>query len=103
MEIIRLSGYAIDYTSHPLSLLAPTHPFLPSSSALGESNLTSLCLCATRYDLPEKVAIAKQYLIPKARTEAGIAADKEEVPSSLGISEGTSHRILDPILLHSFS
>lgn len=70
-------------------MLPPT--FLPSSSALGEYHLTSLCLCATRYDLPEKVAIAKQYLIPKARTEAGIAADKEEVPASLGISEGTSH------------
>lgn len=46
-----------------------------------------LCMCV-RYDLPEKVAIAKQYLIPKARAEAGIAQDREDVPKSVGIAEG---------------
>lgn len=48
-----------------------------------------LCVCmCVRYDLPEKVAIAKQYLIPKARAEAGIAQDREDVPKSVGIAEG---------------
>lgn len=71
-----------------------SHPFPASTHPPPKPSLTSPCLCSTRYDLPEKVAIAKQYLIPKARTEAGIAADKEEVPASLGISEGTSHEYL---------
>ena len=41
------------------------------------------------YDLPEKIAIAQQYLIPKARAEAGIPVGGEHVPESLTITEGT--------------
>jgi len=40
------------------------------------------------YDLPEKIAIAKQYLIPKARGEAGIAQGGENVPDSIDITDG---------------
>lgn len=43
-----------------------------------------------RYDLPEKIAIAQQYLIPKARAEAGIPVGGEHVPESLTITEGRS-------------
>jgi hypothetical protein len=42
----------------------------------------------TSYDLPEKIAIAQQYLIPKARAEAGIPVGGEHVPESLTITEG---------------
>ena len=39
------------------------------------------------YDLPEKVAIASQYLVPKAREAAGILEGAEGVPSALAIEE----------------
>ena len=40
------------------------------------------------YDAPEKIAIAEQFLVPKAIEEAGLAADNELVPPSLSITTG---------------
>ena len=50
------------------------------------------------YDLPEKIAIAKQYLIPKARNDAGIGDKAENVPETINITEGKSASVV-PLLL----
>lgn len=77
--------------SHPP--LSPSLPPSPSLASFPDTIPGPLLdrmevIRLSGYDLPEKVAIAQQYLVPKARAEAGIPLPSKEEAADAGATAG---------------